>query len=173
MALPFVVETGSADPDSTSYVTLEFADNYIGINAYKADEWAALEDNDKQNLLMRSTLFLDTRFRWNGQRVEQDSGLKWPRAGVFDDDGFLIGDDCIPPALQQAVCEMATFLMDEDWTVQRTTEQFRELHVDVVDVKFNQDYRRGYIPDTIIQMLLGLGFANSGRKPMFKPIMRT
>jgi hypothetical protein len=173
MALNFVVETGSADPDASSYCTVAFASDYIGINQYKADEWAALEEDAQQNLLMRSSLYLDTRFRWNGQRVDRDSGLKWPRAGVYDDDNFVIPDDVIPTVLQQAVCEMATYLMDEDWTQQRTTEQFRELHADVLDIKFNQDFRRGYIPDTLIQMLLGLGFANSGRKPMFKPIVRT
>jgi hypothetical protein len=173
MAFSFVVETGIADPDANSYCTVEFADDYVEANTHVSSDWTALDDATKERLLVRASKTLDVRFRWQGTRVDQDSGLKWPRSGVYDEDGFQIGDDVIPRLLQEATAEMATYLMSDDWTAPRENDQFKELQVDVIDIKFDTDYRRSYVPDTIIAMLHTLGFANSGKRPGFKPIIRT
>ena len=173
MAFNFVVEYGAADPDANSYCTVDFADNYIAANPYASDSWDGLTDDQKARLLVRSSQIIDVRFLWNGERLEPDSGLRWPRCGVFDEDSFCIPDDTIPTILQQAVAEFAAALIVEDWTTQRDTQQYRELHADVLDIKFNTDYRRAYMPDTVVQMLLGLGSVNSGKRPMFKKIVRS
>lgn len=172
MAFNFVVEDGSADSDANSYCTVEFAADWIAANAYQSEAWDALTLDQQEKYLVRASQMLDVRFRWNGTRYDPDSGLKWPRCDVIDEDGFIIPSDVIPAALQQAAAEFATYLIGEDWTVERDADQYRELRIDVVDVKYNTDYRRAYIPDTIIYMLEGLGFAQSGRKPMFKPVIR-
>lgn len=173
MAFTFVVEDGSADSDANSYCTVDFADDYIAANAYASDDWDALDTDQKEKLLVRSSRIIDVRFLWNGQRVDQDSGLKWPRSGAFDEDNFQICDDVIPIILQQAVAEFAGYLMGEDWTTQRDSQQYREVQVDVIDIKYNTDFRRAYVPDTIVQMLLGLGSVNSGKRPAFKRIIRS
>lgn len=173
MAFIFVVETGIADSDANSYASVAFADDYMEANTHVSTEWFNLEEEDKQRLLVRSSKMLDVRFKWNGQRMEQDSGLAWPRAGVFDVDGFLIHDDVIPRILQEATVEFAGYLMDTDWTAPRANDEFKELQVDVIDIKFNTDYRRAYIPPTIVSMLEGLGASNTGLRPGFKRIVRT
>ena len=173
MAFTFVVETGEADPDANSYAALQFADDYVDTNSYASSEWLALDDDAKEKLLVRSSKIIDVRFKWNGQRVDQDSGLRWPRAGCFDEDGFQIADNVIPRILQEAVVEFATYLMNDDWSAPRDADQFKEIKVDVLDIKYNTDYRRAYIPDTIVQMLSALGLCTTGNRPGFKPIRRT
>lgn len=173
MAFTFVVETGDADPDSTSYCDVEFANDYMEANAFASEGWLALDEDVKERLLVRSSRILDIRLRWNGRRAEPDSGLKWPRAGCYDQDGFLIADTTIPTILKQAVVEFAGYLMNDDWSAPRDNDQYKELSVDVIDIKFNTDFRRAYIPDTVTQMLSDLGSATTGARPNFKPIRRT
>lgn len=173
MAFAFVVETGEGDADANSYTTVEFADDYIEMNIHSSTEWLALEEEDKQRLLARASKTLDYRFKWNGQRVYQDSGLKWPRAGVTDSDGWYIPDDVIPRILQEATAEFASYLMDTDWTAPRENDEFTEIKVDVIQLKFDTSYRRAYVPPTIEAMLEDLGNANTGTRPGFKPIVRT
>jgi hypothetical protein len=173
MAFSFVVETGEADSDATSYADVAFADDYVEANIHASADWLALEEEDKQRLLVRSSKVLDFRFKWNGQRVDQDSGLKWPRAGVYDEDGFQIADDVIPRILKEATVEFAVYLMSDDWTAPRENDQFKEIQVDVIDIKFDTDYRRAYIPPTIVAMLTELGNSNTGLRPGFKRIVRS
>jgi|GEM_PF-2426778 len=173
MAFSFVVETGDADSDATSYCSVEFADDYVEANHFASADWLAQTEEEKERLLVRASKFIDVRFKWNGQRVDQDSGLRWPRSGVFDEDGFQIADDVIPRVLQEAVAEFATYLMSEDWTAPRDADQFKEVQVDVVDIKYNTDFRRAYVPQTIIAMLEALGLCTTGNRPAFKPIRRS
>ncbi len=173
MAFNFVVETGEADPDANSYTTVEYADDYMEADIHKSAEWLDLEEEDKQRLLVRASKTLDYRFKWVGTRVDPDSGLKWPRAGAYDEDGFLIPDNCIPRILQDATAEFAAYLMSDDWTAPRDADQFTAVKVDVIEIKYDTDYRRAYIPDSIAQMLSDLGTGTTGKKPGFKPIRRS
>jgi len=173
MAFVFTVETGSADSDANSYTTVEFADDYIAANAFASADWLSRTEDAKQKLLVRASKYLDRNVRWNGTRVDGESGLRWPRSGVYDADGFEIPDDMIPIVLQEAVCELASYLMNDDWTAPQGARGIRELKVDVIDIKFDSDMVRGTLPDFIIQMLSDLGEVNSGRRPAFKQIIRS
>lgn len=173
MAFSFVVEIGEVDPDATSYCDVEFADGYIETNTFQSAEWLALDEEIKQRLLVRSSRMLDVWFLWKGQRVDPDSGLKWPRAGVYDEDGFCIPDNVIPTLLKQATAEFATYLANDDWTAPRDADQFKKLTVDVLDVQYNTDFRRGYMPRTLVQMLLPIGIGSTGNRPGFKRVVRT
>lgn len=172
MALAFVVETGDADPDATSYVSVEFADDYIGVNIHASADWLALDTGDRENLLMRSSKYLDRMVRWEGERVDEDSGLRWPRSGVYDIDNFLIPDDVIPEALQEATAELAAYLMSSDWTQLESGRGLKEIQVDVIELKFETDFTRGSIPAHVMAILEGLGDINTGRRPAFKKIVR-
>lgn len=175
MAFSFVVEDGSADSDATSYCELEFADDYIEANIHVSTEWFDLEEEDRQRLLVRASKYLDRQVNWNGERVDQDSGLRWPRSGVYDSDGFEIPDNVIPVALKEAVAEFASYLMTDDWTRQEGGGNgLKEVKVDVIDVKFDTDMSaRGSVPSQVIAILDGLGTVNTGKRPGFKKIIRT
>lgn len=173
MAFTFVVETGTADPDANSYTTVEFADDYIDTNAFHSADWLAKTTDEKQKLLVRASKYLDRMVDWEGERVDDDSGLRWPRSGVFDSDGFEIADDVIPVILQEAVAEMATYLLDTDWTNLESSRGFKEIQVDVIDLKIDTTQTRGAVPFAVIAMLDGLGSVKTGKRPAFKKIVRS
>lgn len=177
MAFNFIVEIGEADPDANSYASVEFADDYVEANVHASEEWLDLEEEQKQRLLARSSQVLDIRFNWNGQRIDPESGLKWPRANCYDQDGYLIPDDVIPRVVKQATVEFAVYLMRSDWTVPGAdggSGEFSEIKVDVIQVKFKDNgQREGVMPEFLLAMLEGLGEAKTGRRPGFKRIVRS
>lgn len=172
MAFTFLAETGDADPASNSYTTVSFADDYISTNSFSVAKWDALLTADKEKLLSRVSKYFDKIVDWNGDRVEQDSGMRWPRANVYDNDGFLIADDSIPIALQEAVCEFAPYLIDEDWTTPQGQRGFKQIKVDVIGLEIEPGYVRPSLPDIVIDMLSPLGEVNRGSRPSFKKIIR-
>lgn len=172
MAFNFVVETGEGNPDANSYASVEFADDYVVMNPFASAQWALLDREEKEHLLARASLIIDRRVKWAGERVHRDSGLRWPRAGVLDEDGFLIPDDEIPDALIEATVEFATYLMSEDWTQSSGTSGFKEIKVDVIELVIDETKTRSALPDTVMAMLDFLGAVDSGRRPAFKKIVR-
>lgn len=173
MAFSFVVESGVGDSDATSYCDVEFADDFIEANQAQSADWLALTSGEKERFLVRSSKYLDRMVKWNGSRVDEDSGLRWPRSGVYDTDRFLIPDDAIPQALKEAVAEFATYLMQDDWTAPQSTRGLKEIQVDVIDLKYDTDFKRTSVPDVIIAMLDGLGQVKLGVRPAFKKIIRS
>lgn len=173
MAFTFTVEDGTGISGANSYVTLEEANDYIEVNAFAATTWDDLEDDAKEKLLVRSSKYLDNIVTWNGTKSEQESGLRWPRTGVYDDDGFLIPDDVIPQVLKDAVCELASYLMSDDWTAPYAANGLKELKVDVIQIDYDTTFSRASLPEYILTMLSGLGEIATGRKPGFKKIIRS
>lgn len=173
MSYTFTVETGTADPDANSYVDLTDANDYAETTDFEA-AWTALTDEEKQDLLIRSSRYIDRIVQWNGQRVDQDSGLRWPRAGVYDEDGFEISSDEIPGLLKDSVVETALYFANgTDWTQPTGTEGFTQIEVDVINLKFDKEYTRPSLPNFIVDMLSPLGTVNRGSRPAFKKIVRT
>lgn len=173
MAFTFVVETGTGDPDANSYTTVEFADDYIATNAFASATWLALDTDEKEKLLVRVSKYLDRIVKWNGEKVHEESGLRWPREGVYDADGFEIPDDIIPIVLQEAVAELATHFMTDDWSAPQSTRGLKEIQVDVIELKYDSDITRGSLPDYLVQMLSDLGVVVTGNRPAFKKIIRS
>lgn len=174
MTFQFVVETGDADPNANSYTSLEFADDYISTNAFVSAQWESLTDDEKEKYLVRASKYLDRLVKWNGTRVDDESGLRWPRSGVYDSDGFEIPDDQIPAVLQEAVCELASLLAaGTDWTQPQDGRGIKEIKVDVIDLKYDSnEAARATLPDYILTMLSDLGEVTSGQRPAFKKIIR-
>lgn len=173
MAFIFVVEDGSADPDANSYADQDFAIDYITSNVNQGEAFLAADDETQQYHLVRASRYLDQTVVWYGKRVDRESGLRWPRAGVYDQDGFEIPDDEIPIDLQYATCELATYLANgDDYTNPQGIQGFKQIEVDVINLRMNDDYVRQSIPTTIIDMVSALGAVQSGIKPQFRKIKR-
>jgi len=174
MTFAFVVETGNADPDANSYAAVDFADDYISTNAFVADLWATQTTDEKEKYLVRASKYIDRTIQWNGTRVDDESGLRWPRSGVYDADSFEIPDDVIPEVLQEAVCEVASLLATgTDWTQPQDGRGIKDLKADVVEISFNSTQAmRASLPDYVINMLSDLGSVRGGTRPSFKKITR-
>lgn len=170
MAFTFVVEDGTGLPDANSYVTVEEADDYLIQNIHVFPTWDALDDEDKKYLLSWSSTYLDQKARWNGVKTYPNSGLRWPRTGVYDKDGFPIPSDVIPEQLKQATIEMARYLMQTDRSQDRSQDGLKEVQVDVIRLVFNENYRLPEIPNEINFILQGLGSVSGGQMAFAKII---
>lgn len=172
MAFEFVVEDGSALPDATSYISVAEADDLLSTNIHASAQWAALSQAVREGLLAWASRYLDDRTRWYGRRVSEDSGLRWPRAGVVDRDGVMIADNVIPKQLKAATAEMARFLMVEDRSAERDQDGLSRLKADVIELEFRDGYTLPKVPEHMRYMLAGLGAISTGGGTQFKRIIR-
>ena len=96
-----IVEDGTGLTDSNSYVSVVFADDYF--SARGVSEWADLETEVKEQLLIKATDFIDNIYQWNGKRQFKTQALRFPRVDIRDYEGTEIKG--IPTCLKQAVCD--------------------------------------------------------------------
>ena len=107
--MPFVVEDGTAKSDATSYVATADAITYITDLYGSSHAFLALTTAEQERHLMIATRYIDTEYlkRWKGCRYTREQALDWPRAHVYDSDGYWIAENVIPTVLQNATIEMA------------------------------------------------------------------
>ena len=170
--MAFVVENGSGNPAATSYLSIEEANDILALNIHITAEWAALVDADKERLLAWASRYLDERTRWFGHRVNEASGLRWPRVGVIDRDGLLIASTVIPQQLNVAVAEMARFLMVAVRSAERDLDWLARLKADVIELEFREGYKLPKVPEHMQFILAGLGAVSTGGGVRFKPSIR-
>ena len=106
--LEFKVETGEALEDSTSYVSVEFADQYI--QAFYPDhfpDWDEKSVSQKEFALIVSTTFLDNLIRWESQIVNQQQALSWPRRDFKDKQGRIVKHDSVPKIIKESTVRIA------------------------------------------------------------------
>lgn len=103
-----IIEDGTGLTDSNSYVSVVFADNYFSVRGIS--KWLELEEDKKEQLLIRATDYIDSTFQWYGKKLNQEQSLRFPRENLFDYEGNEIKN--IPTCLKQAVCEASLLLAD-------------------------------------------------------------
>lgn len=89
--------------DADTYVTLaELADYAVNM------AWTLTgTDAQKEAALRRSAVYLDNRYDWGGSRTIEDQARAWPRANLYDRDGYYVDPDIIPQRIKDAQCELA------------------------------------------------------------------
>lgn len=162
MAFTFTVEDGTGLAAATSYVSETEADDYLIQNIQVFDTWDALTTTQKEYVLSWASRYLDQHAHWYGTKYVETSGLRWPREGVCDIDGFEIDNDVIPEQLKQATIELASYLMIEDISRSREQDGLERLRVDVIELYFNKDYRLPSIPNELKLIIKGLGYLKGG-----------
>ena len=157
MPFTFTVETGAVVTGANSYVPVAFADDYFEIDPNFFPIWDALETANKQIFLAWATRILDQKVQWRGYKADEDSALRWPRAGVYDRDKLLIADDEIPEQLKQAVCEVLKFMQSQDPTTSQDVENVKVMKLDVLEIEFQEGTSQTSLPPLINNLLVGLG----------------
>lgn len=157
MTFSLVVEDGTGLPNANSYVSVSEADDILITNIHNT-AWAALSDSDKEKLLAWATRLVDTKATWYGHKTSSTSGLRWPRCGVTSKDMVVIPDNVIPENLKEAIAEMARYLVEVDRTVEQSKDGLESLKVDVIDMKFDKNYRLTQLPTLIWQIVSDLGY---------------
>lgn len=103
-----VVEDGTGLENADSYVSVEFADDYFSARGVSA--WKDIEDEAKEQCLVRATDYIDNMFRWYGKKMSASQALRFPRTNLKDYEGSEITG--IPTCLKQAVCDAAMIAVD-------------------------------------------------------------
>lgn len=101
-----IVEDGTGLSDANSYVSVEFADDYF--SARGVSEWSACEN--KEQILVKSTDFIDSIYQWKGKKEFENQALRFPRVELRDYEGAEIKG--IPLCLKQAVCDAALLVIN-------------------------------------------------------------
>lgn len=75
--MPLTVEDGTGLATADSYASRAEADAYHAARGNAA--WAAASTAARDAALRRATQYLDTRYRWVGNRLTLTQALEWPR----------------------------------------------------------------------------------------------
>ena len=168
--MAFIAEDGTGLIDSTSYVTVAYADDYFTYINYQSS-WFEKATIDRERSLMNGTQFLDAQYTFIGTKSAQTQNLEWPRTDAIDNNGFEITN--IPKNLKQATCEAAfkTFAASL-YTDTGVKGAVTKEKVDVIEI----EYAAGTAttnPYTILDQLLfsaGLSLGNTGQKTTLKVV---
>jgi hypothetical protein len=102
------IETGAGLPDAESYASVAQADAYHAKRGTAA--WAALDESEKESLLIKSTEYMvgQYRARWKGRRRTATQALDWPRYDVeLDDVDSCLAWDIVPVEVINACAILA------------------------------------------------------------------
>lgn len=100
--MSFVVEDGTGLENANSYASVSFADSYFEDRGNTI--WAAATDDAKEQALVRATDYLDNRFTFKGDPLDEDQALQFP---IHDEDDPDAEQVDLPNKLKQATCEYA------------------------------------------------------------------
>lgn len=157
-----VATPGAAD--ANSYTDRAEADEYLLNDRLHASAWDTLDDSAKDAALMWATRELE-RLDYVGYRVTETQALKWPRSEAYLD-GRLLANDEVPKQMKDATAEMAFWLSQGDRSAPSSGEQFQELGVGPITLKFRDPAGRGGIldamPDTVRGLIGGLTTSGTG-----------
>ena len=142
---------------SNSYITRANASLYFDTRvAAEVAEWAAAVDADKDRALISATYRLEQE-EYAGVVSDRDQVLKWPRAGLTDEDARQYDDDEIPEPIERAVCELALALLKSEVTLGDSgLEGFENVQVGSLDVTPRASRQAGVLPEQVKRLLRGL-----------------
>jgi len=118
MAATFVVEDGTGLSTANSYVSVADATQYHENHGDPTD-WSGAAEADQQDALREATQYLDATYNglWKGYRANETQALDWPRDSVEDSDGYVLDNDAIPTAIEEATAYLALKALEGDTLV--------------------------------------------------------
>jgi len=111
-------ETVTSYPAVEVYGGLTACKNYLGTSIGDgATAFLGLAtDDDRKRALIAATRFIDAQ-TWQGTATgtvpPDPTTLVWPRSGITNPDGSALSSTVVPPALLQAVFELAGIIADD------------------------------------------------------------
>lgn len=102
--MALVVESGSGDANSESYLSVIDADTYF-TNHSSPSEWSSATAAEKEAALRYATTYLDDNYEWYSSLLTRTQALDWPRNPYLDSQGRYI--EGVPQKIKDATCEMA------------------------------------------------------------------
>lgn len=174
MAITLIIEDGSIVEDANTYVDSAgaFATAYFEAHLY-ATTWTAATSEQKKAAVVQATRTIDSLITWKGRKTDQDQPRQWPRYQVFAE-GFLVPDDQVPRAVQEATLEMAMALLERNRLADSAATQgvnALKLGQGALELELTPDKTTELkaIPDIVRQLLEPYGMTKGGgMKPVFR-----
>lgn len=164
-----VLDATVSGASSNSYITQANAQLYLDTRDNVA-EWTAATTADKDRALISATFRLEQE-EYEGSVSSIDQALKWPRAGLTDDDGRLYDSDVIPKPIERACCELALALLKDELSLGDSgLEAFENVAIGPIDVTPRITRASGSLPETVKRWLRGLWMEPSG---ISRPLVRS
>lgn len=146
-----MIDATPKSPTANSYATL------IQANTYHTDrlnnkEWTDADDATKETALIMATRLINA-LSFKGSPTTTTQKLKWPRTGIYTDDGVAIDSDTIPQFLVDATAEYAWLLLITDSTRESDTKGFKKLKVGPIELEVDKYDRASQYPSSVLGML--------------------
>lgn len=177
MAVVVIVEDGSIVENANSYISVEFADEYLSLDPRLGPAWDALtsaEDADpdpqlKEKMVIFATRWLDENFIWHGKRVSSEQSLAWPRKGMFDGE-YPVPETTIPLLLKRATAQVAVWLYANDPNGSDETLGVKRFRNEEIEIEWQDSFNQTSVPVWLLRLLRVFGYGPGDRG--FKPITR-
>lgn len=129
-------ETAPGLPNSTSYASVAEFKDYWSMWQFRQPAWVpSASDPTIQGALMIAAFLIDADFIWTGAAANPGvQALAWPRNGMLDVNGALMGNIVIPQRLKNAQCEFAGQLYAQDRMADDDADKFQVQSVRAGDV---------------------------------------
>lgn len=150
--MAITVDATVGGENANSYIDVATADQIAEFRQLTFATWSALSADQKGAALISASQYFDS-LRWKGVRTAELQALRWPRSGVYDQDGYMIADDVIPGDVQEALTDFAYTISQSDQFQATGLEGFSEIKVDVVSLKLDASDRDSAIPDRILDRI--------------------
>ena len=108
--MTFVVENGEGLPNSNAFISVAYAKMYWSDRG--RDLAATYDDAEIQAAIVRATQYLSESFRYKGypKKPRNATGgqqaLEFPRVDLFDQEGYWVDSNSIPPEIMEATAEV-------------------------------------------------------------------
>jgi hypothetical protein len=181
--MPVTITATPGDPSANSYETLAEYSTYLGLRLQLPASVTALLSADPTEKLPKSLImatkaldgimtkfrrleilqgrsglekFYLTRPHWTGDVASTSQSLAWPRTGMYDRNGNLIGSGVIPQELKDAESEMAILALTTDTTADNAVvvQGLTGLKAGPVELQFKDYIQKRLLPDYVMQLLV-------------------
>lgn len=156
-----IVENGTGVVNANAYLTVEEADEILEVNIHS--NWMVADEETKEKLIIWATRLLDERVKWFGEKMFPTAWLAWPRCGVRDKEGYLLGDDRVPRQVKIATALLADHLLTGNPELVNTSANLTSIRADVIELQFDAKLRTEKYPVEVKLALEGLGRVSMGR----------
>ena len=114
---------------------------------------------EKEQALIWASTLLDNLMVWYGFVRTDDQRMRWPRAGVLDQDGDLYDEDTIPEILEIGTAELALELLSQNKFALPSIlgQGLSSAKIGPISVTIDGSELQSVIPQNILALLSPLG----------------
>jgi hypothetical protein len=133
------LEDGTGVSGANTYATLGYISGYCSDMGFTS--WSSVSTNNQIAAVLRAMDYIES-FPFKGVKVLYNQDLKWPRSGMYDEDGYALDNDTIPEGLKKALSKAAYEESQSFGVLQpniTSADYIVEKTIDVITFKYSQD----------------------------------